>query len=150
VWRWIDLNHQVVPTLSGHSTADLCLYRTLWANGVLKGVVPSVAVHLGCDVNSLNNPARPYDDPRYGTFQNAESLLFYANQVAVLCHIAWWNQGPSGFGAAIADDGSATVGDCWRRFNHDWSQRADLRLNQADRKRSYEWSIVGDWTLCPA
>ncbi len=44
---------------------------------------------------------------------------------------------------------NATMGDGWRGFFEHWSSDGTLRPidHQADRKRPYEGSIVGDWTL---
>ena len=98
-------------------------------------------------MSSVENCDKAYYDEVYGTFQNAESLLFYANQLAVLSHNSWWNHGPSGFGNKFGSSAAATFGDGWKGFFEKWSQDTSLVQNQVDRKRSYEWSIVGDWTL---
>lgn len=146
-WRWINQNGQYIPSFSGHYTGDLHLYRTLWENKQLSHLCPSLLLHVGCDVYCVNHEYLPYSDPRYGTFQNAESLLFYANQLAVLCHAGWWNHGPSGFGEKFGLTAEATFGDGWRAFHEKWAQDATLIQQFAERKRSYEWGIVGDWTL---
>ena len=140
-WQWIQEGNYFKPSFKGQSTADLHLFRTLWENKQLIDVPPSLMFHTGCDVNS------PNPNGEYGTFQNAESLLFFANQLAILCQIGEWNHGPRGFGNGFGSSGTATFGDGWKGFFERWSNDASLANVEWDRKRCYYWSIVGDWTL---
>lgn len=146
-WRWVDQGGDYVPSLAGHHTGDLYLYRTLWENGQFANVPPSLMLHVGCDVNWPDYCGLPYDDPRYGTFQNAESLLFYANQLAVLCHPCWWNRGPMGFGEAFGASSSAVFGDGWKNVSEHIADDQALAAHETERKQNYFWSVVGDWTL---
>ena len=160
-WRWVqEKDGSFVPSFKDDTAADFCLYRTLWENRQLANVCPSLLLHVGCSVNSIPTWGNPtdywpgsYTDKTYGRLQNAENLLFYANQLAILCHVNSWEQGPYGFGAAFASSPSATFGDGWRAFSDYWLNYTLLVQNvlnksdQPDRKRNYEWSILGDWTL---
>lgn len=146
-WRWVEQGSYYVPSFAGHNTGDLHLYRTLWENGQLANVPPSLMLHVGCDVNWPDHCELPYDDSSYGTFQNAESLLFYANQLAVLCHPCWWNRGPMGFGEGFGASSSAVFGDGWKNVSDHIAHDQTLAPQETERKQNYFWSIVGDWTL---
>jgi hypothetical protein len=146
-WRWIEENGKYVPSFKGHYTGDLYLYRTLWENGQWRDHSPSFLMHLGCDVDSVAYGHLPYDNSSYGTFQNAASLLFYANQLAVLCRVTWWNRGPMGFGAAFGASASTVLGDGWKAVFEHLSQDSVLARQSTERKQSYIWNLIGDWTL---
>jgi hypothetical protein len=146
-WRWIEEDGKYIPSFNGHYTGDLYLYRTLWENRQLSGLPPSLLLHVGCDVGSVDHGDLPYDNPLYGTFQNAASLLFCANQLAVLCHVTWWNRGPLGFGNTFGASDLAVLGDGWKAIFEHVSQDSDLAKQSTERKQSYIWNLVGDWTL---
>jgi len=146
-WRWIEENGRYIPSFKGHYTGDLYLYRTLWENRQLSSIPPSLLLHVGCDVGSVDHDNLPYDNPLYGTFQNAASLLFYANQLAVLCRVTWWNRGPMGFGEAFGASATAVLGDGWKAVFENVSQDSMLAQLSTERKQSYIWNVVGDWTL---
>jgi hypothetical protein len=148
-WRWQEREGKWIPSFSGYTVAELPLYRTLWENGKFTSVCPSLMLHVGCDVNLPENGEQAYNSNGYGRFQNAESLLFYGNQLAIISHVCHWNQGPTGFGNGFGESPLATFGDGWREFSNTWSQDSSLQTldKQCDRKRNYEWGIVGDWTL---
>jgi hypothetical protein len=146
-WCWINVNGKYKPSFKGDDRADLYLFRTLWENKQLVNICPSLMLHNGCQVDGVVNSENPYNHQSYGTFQNAESLLFYANQLAILCRVTDWNHGPEGFGNKFGSSGTATFGDGWLGFFETWAQKGDLSDKPWERKRSYEWNIVGDWTL---
>ncbi len=145
-WRWVNENGVYTPSFAGQTTADLMVFRTLWENKELSNLPPALLMHVGCSVNSVSHPEAPYNQPPYGTFQNAESLLFYANELAVLCHASDWNVGPIGFGSAFAAK-TAVMGDGWKAISEVTSQDADLAKHSTQRKQNYIWGVVGDWTL---
>ena len=146
-WRWVEENGMYVPSFKGHFTGDLMLYRTLWENGKFNVLPPSQLVHMGCDVNGVNHPDMTYNNPLYGTFQNAECLLFYANQVAVLSRASMWNEGPWGFGRAFGDSASTVMGEGWKGVSNRISQDPVLAQHTTQRKQNYIWGVIGDWTL---
>ena len=145
-WNWVKENGSWRPSFSGIN-ANLSMYRTLWENRQLENVPPSLLIHGGCSVNAVRNAEKPYNDPTYGAFQNAESLLFYGNQLAVICRNTWWYHGPLGFGNAMNAAEDATFGDGWRGFFTRYSSDPNLKDKDDERKRPYEWCVVGDWTL---
>ena len=147
-WRWIEQGGQYVPSFQGHFTADLNLYRTLWENNILQGLCPSFFLHSGCDVNTPDGAdIKPYSDPSYGACQNAESILFYANGLAVISRSKMFYDGPSGFGKGFGAADAATFGDGWIEHFQVESSDEILAQNRTDRKRSSMWSVIGDWTL---
>jgi hypothetical protein len=155
-WYWIEEDGKYIPSFKNYCWGNLYLYRTLWENRVLSSLPPSLLLHVGCDVATMaHGDSVPYDNPLYGTFQNAASLLFYANQLAVLCRVTWWNRGPMGFGEAFGGSDLAVIGDGWRRVFEHVSQDSQLasqsteggQIYSTERKQSYIWNLVGDWTL---
>ena len=53
---------------------------------------------------------------------------------------------PRGFGAALAEGG--TVGHAWARYFDEETRSTWARAgDDIGRKRSYFWSVLGDWTL---
>ena len=146
-WRWVDEGGRYVPSLRGHSTADFFVLRTGWENGVWANTPSSLLMHSGCDVNGITNPEVGYDHPRYGTMQNADSLLFYGNQLAVLSHTTQWNEGPAGFGEAFGASNGSVVGEGWKGISEATARDAALAPKTTERKENYIWGLVGDWTL---
>ncbi len=146
-WRWIEEGGQYIPSFKGHSKADLHVYRTLWEDGQLSGVPPSLSLHVGCSAISLIHCDEFFNDAILGAFQNVESLLFFGNQLAICGHNCWWNRGPVGFGRGMAASGAAVFGDGWKQFFDEWLRNPNLKLQGSENKRCYEWSVVGDWTL---
>jgi hypothetical protein len=142
-WRWTQENN-LMPSFKGELNASFFVLRTLWENKQLANICPSLLIHGGCDANTPENSSKPYYDNSYGTFQNAETLLFYGNNLSILCHVTWWNQGPSGFGNRFGSSRIATFGDGWKGF---FEKYQNTKMNVWDRKRPYEWSILGDWTM---
>jgi len=141
----VEQNGQYVPSFLGLDAAGLMLYRTLWENQVLSQVPPSLMLHGGCDVAGVDFRDLTHNDtPRYGTFQNAASLVFYARQLAVVARTTDWDHGPFGFGNAFLAAG-AVVGDGWKAISAYLS--GDTNWTSTQRKQSYLWNISGDWTL---
>lgn len=156
-WRWIESppgSFTYVPTLehmqsNGVTTVDQFFYRTLWENKVLANTSPSLYIDVGCEANS---PAHVYSlnyaEPKYGLFQHAENILFYANGVALASRARVFNDWPLGVGAAMAPD-KANFGAGMLAY-HDIERKWPLGqagYDLAHRKRVYFWSEIGDWTV---
>lgn len=147
---WAVQERRLVPSLRAATRGDslgFFLLRTLWENAALPDH-PYLMIHTGCE--ALAPPgarSRSYDDPRYGAFPNAESLLFLTPCVALVGRAKVFYDEPRGFTAALRD--GATFGDAWRRYFELESRAASWGKVGGDigRKRSYFWSVVGDWTL---
>ena len=152
-WRWKQSgtanNYTYTPSFDGQKgTADVQLYQTLHANGVLTDAGGSIYIHTGCEANSPRNAATDgYNSldyaSRYG-FQNAEGLLFFTNAVAVAARAKVFYDRPDGLPAALA---AGHLGDGWRAYFDREAANAGLAADPAAAKRAYTWSVLGDWTL---
>ncbi|MCA8950650.1 MAG: hypothetical protein KDE27_14200, partial [Planctomycetes bacterium] len=105
-------------------------------------------VHTGC--HGISPPgalSRAYDDPAYGRRQGAEALLFFANGLALVGRAKVFYDEPRGFAAALG--AGATFGAAWARYFEIESEAPSWGAVGGDigRKRSYFWSVLGDWTL---
>jgi len=157
-WRWAlaenekapkdTVRHTYVPTFRqqrGH--ADLYLHRTLWENGVLGNAGASLYIHPGCQLNSPNGASTlPYSHAHYGSWQTAEGVLFFLNGLAVVSRAKVFYDWPRGFPSELAKPG-AVLGSGWVRYFQEEANDAKLAARVASCKRSYTWSVIGDWTL---
>jgi len=147
-WRWIEQNGAYIPSFQGHHTADLNLYRTLWANKTLQNLCPSFFVHVGCDVNTPDGAdSKSFCTSGYGACNSAEGALFYLNGLALLSRSKMFYDGPSGFGKGFGASKKAHFGNGWKEHFNTESLDPGMAKNSTDRKRSSFWSMIGDWTL---
>jgi hypothetical protein len=166
-WRWessaVGNDWVLTPTLAnGTVGAAFSLYRTMWENGALAGAGQFFTIHDGCDVNVPSNARNvPYNHPTYGHFSashapNGESLLFYANGLALMGRSKIFSDTPEGVVEAIKS---------WDAFGQGWAgyffhdaangglderrlpYGVERRTRTLNRKRSYFWNVIGDWTL---
>ncbi|MBI3232977.1 MAG: hypothetical protein HYZ42_02880 [Bacteroidetes bacterium] len=128
--------------------ADYCLHRTLWQNHKLDQDTAGVYVHGGCFVNSMNSALEnPVDSvTMFDTTTMAESLLFFLNNLAVVCRNTDYNDFPYEFFAGLTVRGS-TLGDAYKNIYTADANNAGLNLISTEKKRSYNWSMLGDWTI---
>lgn len=151
-WRWKNQVGSLIykPSFDDQGAhADLYLHRTLWANKILRNAGADLLIHSGCSVNTPNAAAsRPYNDNAYGSFQNGEGILFYLNSLAILARAKVYNDhGPLGFVQALkAKNENAHFGGGWKTYFENDSRASNL-TSPSSKKRSYPWSILGDWTL---
>jgi hypothetical protein len=173
VWRWVGRwdgpTWLLEPSFAGLKVdANFHIHRTMWESGVFHSTGQSFVVHEGCEVmRPKNAETLPYNDPMYGqadttgTVANGESLMFYGNGLGLMARNKVFNDTPTGFYEAIASSGRFGYG--WRAYFQ--TEANDSRLNErtADptvvragsdrrwrtlqRKRSYFWSTIGDFTL---
>jgi hypothetical protein len=144
----VQQDNRLVPGLSSSThKLDFAIFRTLWANRVLPDSA-NMWLHIGCDGVS---PARaedlPYGDPSYGYWQGAEGLLYYCNGLVLVGRAKVFYDSPRGFCGVLREGG--TWGDAWRRYFDTEAAEADINKvgGGIGRKRSYFWSLLGDWTL---
>src|SRR5262249_35012091 len=133
------------------------MYRTMWENHALDGVGQSFYLHDGCEVNKpVNVEWAAYDDANYGWMQNAESLLFYANGLAVMSRAKVFYDTPNGFFERVATSGRfgdglagyVAVDAANAGLNPaGTSDPAQKRSRTLARKETYFWSMIGDFTL---
>lgn len=149
-YSWSRKGNALVPSLHDAckgGKADLTLYRTLYENHVLPDS-PCLYFHNGC--NAISPPGardRPYTDPDYDRWQGAEALLFYCQGVALIGRAKVFYDAPRGFYEALAQ--GKTFGDAWKQyFTVESEARSFAEVGGGiGRKRSYFWSVLGDWTL---
>ena len=155
-WRWreekVANGFRYTPSLAEQGgLADSYLHRSIYENGILKDSSPSFFIHLGCDTNTPGNALRvPYNHVDYGTpdgFQNAESILFFLNGVALASRSKVFYDKPRGFTKELGKDDNKRFGDGWRAYFDIESNDKALSEKPGSNKRTYPWSIIGDWTL---
>ncbi|MET0281417.1 MAG: hypothetical protein ABW278_09895, partial [Steroidobacteraceae bacterium] len=170
IWRWHeeakDGDVWLVPSFEGASErADFHYFRTLYENQLLRNAGPMFIIHFGCETTLPENTAtQPYSSETYGqatdygTPNNGDSLLFYANGLGLMARSKTFNDTPRGFDTAVRDSGG--------RFGYGWKQyfytdgadasldedgvastSLDRRTRTYQRKRSYYWNLLGDPTL---
>lgn len=148
-WSFTARKRALVPSLAaacGNGRADFFFYRSLWANQ-LPAPQPYLMVHTGCEAISPHGATNlRHDDVRYGMRQHAEAILFYTPCVALIGRAKVFYDEPRGFCEVLAEGG--TVGAAWRRY---FALEAASKWSQAGgdigRKRSYFWSLLGDFTV---
>lgn len=147
-WHWVKDGEQFVPSWRDHrgGRADYVFYRALHDQHPQQDN-PFLLIHTGCEAMSPPHADRPYDDPEYGRFAHAESILFFTGCLAMVGRAKVFYDEPRGFCEALGE--GKTFGEAWQRYfaiesaSKDWREVGD----DIGRKRSYFWSMVGDWTL---
>ncbi|MBK9387825.1 MAG: hypothetical protein IPN34_23660 [Planctomycetes bacterium] len=125
---------------------DAKFWRELRAKEI--AVAPALWVHTGCQALSPPGAAEhPFDHPDYGRHQGAEAILFHGGAVAILGRAKVFYDEPRGFADCMRSGGR--MGDAWRRYFE--LERAgptwDAVGGDIGRKRTYFWSVLGDWSL---
>ena len=150
-WFWKPVADRYCPSYDAAPVRDrvhFSLLRTLWENKKLSDAGSAFYVNGGCEVMSPMGAARfPYSSPSYAAHtQIAESLLFYANGLALIGRAKVFYDMPRDFDQSF-NVNQGVFGDI---LNNYFSAEAhDSRVGQdvAGRNRAYFWSIIGDWTL---
>jgi hypothetical protein len=173
VWRWVrrqqGTDWVLEPSFAGITVdANFHIHRTMWESGVLQSSGQAFYVHEGCEVMRPKNAEMvPYDDPTYGqanfygAVANGESLMFYANGLGLMARNKVFNDTPAGYYEAIKSTGRFGYG--WRAYfvkeagDTGLDERtadptvvspgSDRRWRTLQRKRSYFWNTIGDFTL---
>lgn len=148
-YRWVRKADRIVPEYASAGAmvdANVFIHRTLWEYGMYAGAGQSITLHAGCSVNASSGGTMSYTDASYAKHQNAEGQLFFGNCVALLCRAKVFFDDLDGFSASIGIEQN-NVGKAFKDFYNHCSQDAAVANNYPDCKRSYNWSIVGDWSL---
>lgn len=147
-WHWtteVVLASTIKPSFEAQFQGDIHLYRTMRENDILSNTGPSIYIHTGCQVNSpAMADSQPYDNPSYATFQEAESMMFYLNGLAVVARAKVFYDWPKDFTARIAEPNTC-LGDGLAAYFD--AECMDGKISETDRKRAYWWSMLGDFTL---
>lgn len=157
-WHWERQGAELVPSWGVMSSGRMELYRALWENGKLAGKGQRFYVHNGCEVNSpANGSTMSYTSSSYAEGQNAESQLFFTNGLAVLSRAKVFFDKPDRMGDSIAQKGF--FGAALHGYFADDAAESGLaplpwtatgmqrRGRTLDRKKTYFWSVIGDYTL---
>ncbi len=155
-WRWkdeaVEGGFRYTPSFAAQGgAADSYLHRTIYENKLLADAGASLFIHNGCEVNTPEGATSfPHNHDRYGSsggFQNAESILFFLNGVALASRAKTFYDTPRGFTEKMGE--GKCFGEGWRAYFEIESNDAALANEIAGNKRTYPWSIIGDWTLKP-
>jgi hypothetical protein len=149
IWSWTPQGDTLKPSLSAAcrgGSINWYLLHTLWEN---RAIAPQPAFyhHTGCNITSPPGARKlPYDDPAYDRRQAAESLLLFANGLALVGRAKVFNDEPRGFAEALRQ--GHTFGDAWARYFEIESATPKRQTGGGiARKRAYSWTVLGDWTL---
>ncbi len=134
--------------------ADWTLGRTLWENRSLMYVGQTFYVHGGCGVNVPDDNWHnvSHDDFLHGFKNNADSVMFFENGLALLARGKTFYDLPSGFGEYVLLNGGR-FGFSWRgSFETDGANAALKPGTNGDarvwsNKKAYFWGLRGDWTV---
>ncbi len=134
--------------------ADWKLGRSLWSNQTLAYTGQSFYMHDGCSITvpDGNEPDMSYDDAQYGERNNADSILFFQNGLALMGRGKVFYDTPAGYTSAVAAAGGR-FGYGWRgTFIADSNNAALKPGSNADgrvlsNKKAYFWDLRGDWTV---
>lgn len=149
-WSWTRSGATLVPSLkaaSGRGKLDWFLLRTIWERGA-QATEPAFYLHGGCHAISPGSAMdQPYTAPDYGLRQGAEALLLYGNGLALLGRAKVFYDEPQGFADVLRR--GRPFGETWAAYFELESQATSWGDVGGDigRKRSYFWSLLGDWTL---
>ncbi len=137
----------------GVDWANYHLYLTLFKKRTLSPPLPfthtyraqgHIYLHVGCEVTSpIDGIFMPFSHEQYGRGQNADSILFMANGLAVVGRAKTFNDYPNEFGEELGK--GENVGHALRHSSE--VDRAKEGISRIDSKRYYFWSVLGDWTL---
>jgi hypothetical protein len=156
-WRWAEDGTATVNGQKGARykpsflnqgpNADLYLHRSIYESGLLASTTPRIYIHKGCQANSPKwADSYPYNSEYYGVFQTAEGVLFYLNGVAVVARAKVFYDPPEDFITGLTS-ANGNIGKGWEAYFRYSCNDAALAKDPAGCKRSYTWSILGDWTL---
>lgn len=145
-WYWTREGNKLVPSLRGiGGTMGFGFMRTLYENKAL----PSNGVlyfHTGCEATRpLGAENEPFNSAGYAKWQLAECTMMYGNGLALVGRGKVFYDEPREFWKVLGKGG--TFGDAWKRYYQVESQDAELAKDGIGRKRSYFWSVLGDFTL---
>lgn len=155
-WHFDSVRDTLTPSFQGVGNGQIEVYRTLWENKKLSG--QRFYFHEGCEVNSPHNGATVnFVSPDYAVNQNAESQLFFTNGLAMYARAKVFYDGiparamdaiaTRGFiGAALPAYFAVDAADSAFALSTAPSGMA-RRDRTLARKRTYTWSVLGDFTL---
>jgi hypothetical protein len=154
-FRWQRIEHAgnytYTPSFAEQAgTANFFLHRTIWQSKILENSGANLIIHGGCEVNSTKGTQEfPYYNEKYATFQNGEGILFYMNGIAIMARAKVFYDTPRGFPGVLSSSPQAKFGQGWKAYFEIETEDSDLGKfeNSIQCKKSYFWSIIGDWSV---
>jgi len=156
-FAWLE-RPAVLRTIRAHSNRVGSAFEKGWLSGAslrqrwVKGEIgndgASFYLHTGCEaISPANAERKPYSHPAYGRDNSAAALLFFADGLALVGRAKVFYDEPRGFCRALG--ARETFGAAWARYFELESKAESWGEVGGDigRKRSYFWSVLGDWTL---
>ena len=138
------------PSFEGQGGAvDWALLRTLFESRVLRNCGANFYIHAGCKYNSpVDFKKKPFSYKYYAPFQGAESLLFFANGLALVARSKTFYDLPRWFTKELGfNKGDRAFGAAWTAYFAKVSLEKETVENFGSHKKAYNWSVLGDWTL---
>jgi hypothetical protein len=150
-FRWQQIGNEYRPSFQEQGgAANLYLHRTIWQNQMLRDAGANLIIHGGCEVIiPAGTGDVPYYQEGYATLPNGEGILFYMNGVAIMARAKGFFDRPEGFPGAFRFSPRVQFGDGWKAYFDNDGNNPELRTfaKAIDCKKSYFWSIIGDWTV---
>lgn len=145
-WFWTREGAKLVPSLRGiGGQMGFGFLRTLYENKVLPGQ-GVLYFHTGCEaMRPVGAEDVPFNGAGYARWQLAECTMMYGNGLALVGRGKVFYDEPREFWKMMGKGG--TFGDAWKRYFQVESGDAVLFKDGIGRKRSYFWSLLGDFTL---
>ena len=145
-WYWTREGTKLVPSLKGiGGSMGFGLLRTMYEDKTLPPD-PVLYFHTGCEAMlPIGWQELPFNAPDYGKWQLAECIMMYANGLAIIGRSKVFYDEPREFWKVLGAGG--TVGEAWQHYFAVESQDRELAKDGIGRKRTYFWSLDGDFTL---
>ena len=145
-YYWTREGNKLVPSLKGiGGLMGFGFLRTLYENKAIPNP-PSLYFHNGCEaMRPIGAENLPFNAPDYAKQQLAECLMMYANGLTVVGRGKVFYDEPRDFWKTMGQGG--TWGEAWKTYFEVESKDAELAKDGIGRKRTYFWSILGDFTL---
>ncbi len=146
IFYWSRQGQKLVPTMRATGgDVEMGLLRSLYENKKLPDC-GSLYLHIGCEIMRPANAENvPYTSYEHGKWQLAEGFLMLGNGLAFVGRGKVFFDEPREFWETLGKGGN--VGDAWRHYFDVEAGDAELAKVGIDRKRTYFWSILGDFTL---
>ncbi len=143
---WTREGNKLVPSLKGiGGLMGFGFLRTLYENKAIPNP-PSLYFHNGCEaMRPIGAENLSFDALDYAKQQLAECLMMYGNGLTVVGRGKVFYDEPRDFWKTMGQGG--TWGEAWKTYFEVESNDAELAKDGIGRKRTYFWSILGDFTL---
>jgi hypothetical protein len=145
-YYWTQEGAKLVPTLKGiGGVLGFGFLRTVYENHKLPAQ-PVLYVHTGCEaMRPIGAEDLPFNAPDFAKWQLAECLMMYGEGLTVIGRGKVFYDEPRDFWKTMGAGGS--WGDAWKAYFEAEARDGEVAKDGIGRKRTYFWSILGDFTL---